>query len=226
VLLVAHWDHFGTCAEPPAQHLICNGAVDNASGLAVITEAARLLAQGRPPERDIYVLATSAEEYGLLGALAFAENPPIPLRKFVAVFNVDSDAIAPAGTAFAIVGRGRTGLDPEIERVVRKNGRQVVASDAANAYLKRQDGWIFLQHDVPAVMVSTAYADTARLERFMETRYHRPSDQATADMELGGAADDVRMLADLARDFADTRAWPGAPPAAPRVTASPAPAPH
>lgn len=35
VLLVAHWDHFGKCAQPPAEHLICNGAIDNASGLAV-----------------------------------------------------------------------------------------------------------------------------------------------------------------------------------------------
>jgi hypothetical protein len=31
---------------------VCPGAVDNASGLAVITEAARLLAAGKPLERD------------------------------------------------------------------------------------------------------------------------------------------------------------------------------
>lgn len=91
VLLVAHWDHFGRCADPPAEHLICNGAVDNASGLAVITEAARILAAGKPGDRDIYVLATSAEELGLLGAKAFAENPPVPLDTIMAVLNVDFD---------------------------------------------------------------------------------------------------------------------------------------
>jgi hypothetical protein len=45
VLLVAHWDHFGVCADGGA---ICPGAVDNASGVAVITEVARqILAAGR-----------------------------------------------------------------------------------------------------------------------------------------------------------------------------------
>ena len=41
VLFLAHWDSFGLCAEPPAEDLVCNGAIDNASGLAVLTEIAR-----------------------------------------------------------------------------------------------------------------------------------------------------------------------------------------
>ncbi|MFX8425972.1 M20/M25/M40 family metallo-hydrolase, partial [Acinetobacter baumannii] len=81
----------------PAEHLICNGAVDNASGLAVITEVARALSLGRQLDRDVYVLATTGEELGLLGAKAFAENPPVPLDRIVAVLNVDSTGIVPAG---------------------------------------------------------------------------------------------------------------------------------
>ena len=38
VLLLSHWDHFGTCAEPPAPHLICNGAIDNALGIATMLD--------------------------------------------------------------------------------------------------------------------------------------------------------------------------------------------
>ena len=212
VMLVAHWDHFGVCGEAPAVDVICNGAVDNASGLAVVTEAMRMLAKGPPIDRDVYVLATTGEEFGLLGAQAFAENPPLPLRKIVAVFNVDSDAIAPAGTPFAILGRGKTGLDAEIERVVAKARRKLVSSQVANAFLRRQDGWAFLQHDVPAVSVSTAYGDQARFDRYMDTRYHRPADKPSADLELGGAADDARMLVDLARDFGDVKAWAGTEP--------------
>jgi aminopeptidase YwaD len=34
VLLLAHWDHLGECGPPDAQDRICNGAVDNASGVA------------------------------------------------------------------------------------------------------------------------------------------------------------------------------------------------
>ncbi|WP_068076336.1 M28 family metallopeptidase [Novosphingobium lentum] len=209
VLVVAHWDHFGICATPPAEDLICNGAIDNASGLAVITEAARALSSGRPLDRDVYFLATTGEELGLLGAQAFAENPPVPLASIVAAFNVDSDALVPAGRPVAIIGRGMTGLDPEIEKVVRQMGKKLASGDAANAFARRQDSWALLQHDIPAVMVSTSYSDMERVDRFMETTYHRPSDELRPDLDLGGAADDVALQVALVRDFADVKRYPG-----------------
>ncbi len=209
VLMIAHWDHFGKCAAPPAEDLICNGAVDNASGLAVMTETARLLASGRPLDRDVYFLATTGEELGLLGALAFAENPPIPLDRFVAAFNVDSTGLVPAGLPVSVIGKGTTGLDAGIARVIKAMKRKMVSGDAANAFAKRQDGWVFMQHDLPTVMVSTSYSDPERLERFMDNVYHRPADDA-AKVEYGGLADDVQLQVALVRHFADPRAFPRA----------------
>ncbi|MFA7585695.1 MAG: M28 family peptidase, partial [Novosphingobium sp.] len=141
VLFMAHWDHFGICGEPPAEDIICNGAIDNASGVASLTEIARRLTRGPQPDRDIYFVATTGEEVGLLGAHAFAENPPLPLSKVVAAFNIDSNALAPAGTPFGIVGEGMTALDPVIEAVARKDKRKIVKGGAGNAYVRRQDGW-------------------------------------------------------------------------------------
>ena len=211
VLLMAHWDHFGTCASPPAEHLICNGAVDNASGLAALTEIARRLARGPPLERDVYFVATTGEELGLLGAQAFAENPPLPLKNIVAAFNIDSVAIAPAGTAFGIVGKGLTPLDAGIAAVAKAQKRKLSDSIAPNTYLRRQDGWALLQHDVPAVLVSTAYGEIERLERFFDGDYHRPSDIVKPGMLLGGAADDVAFNVALARWFADPRRYRSPP---------------
>jgi len=209
VLFVAHWDHFGICGEPPAEDIVCNGAIDNASGLAVMTEIARRLQKGPRSDRDIYFLATTAEELGLLGAHAFAENPPVPLSRIVAAFNIDSIALAPAGSPVAIVGRGMTVLDSDIARVVRKQKRGLIDGDGANAYVRRQDGWALLQHDIPAVMVSSAYADLAVIERFFEGDYHRPSDDLSRhDLELGGAAQDVALHVALARWFADPKKVP------------------
>jgi Predicted aminopeptidases len=208
VLFVAHWDHFGRCAEPPAEHLICNGAIDNASGVAALTEVARRLSRMPQPDRDIYFLATTAEELGLLGAEAFAENPPLPLKQIVAAFNIDSIAIAPAGTPLAIVGRGMTPLDPQIIAAARAARRQLVLTDDANAYVKRQDGWALLQHDVPAVMVTSAYGDIKRLEAFFDGDYHRPTDVVKPTIELGGAAEDVQFLVTLGRWFGDSRRVP------------------
>ena len=205
VLFVAHWDAFGICAEPPAEDTVCNGAVDNASGLAALTEIARRLAERPQMDRDVYFLATTAEELGLLGAHAFAENPPLPLGKIVAAFNIDSVAIAPAGTPLGIVGKGRTRLDADIAKVARQQRRKIVDGDAANAYVQRQDGWALLQHDIPAVLVSSGYGDIERMEAFFEGDYHRPSDGMDKPLELGGAAEDVTFLVALGRWFADAR---------------------
>ncbi|HUQ13167.1 MAG TPA: M28 family peptidase, partial [Novosphingobium sp.] len=161
VLLVAHWDHFGICAEPPAEDLICNGAVDNASGVAVITEVARSLAKDKRLDRDVYFLATTGEELGLLGAHAFAQDPPIPIDTIVAALNIDSPALAPRGRPLAVIGRGLTPLDADIARVAKSQHRRVDRSSASEAFLKRQDGWALLQHKIPAVMISSSYSDPA-----------------------------------------------------------------
>ena len=208
ILLLAHWDHFGECASPPAEDLICNGAVDNASGIAVLTEVARRLAKGPVMDRDIYFMATTGEETGFLGVESFADNPPLPLANIVAAFNIDTVALAPRGQPFGVVGKGMTQLDPYIAAVAKAEKRKIAEGDAGNAYVKRQDGWALMQHDVPAVMISSSWSDLARIEKFMESDYHRPGDQVSRGLELGGAADDVEFLSALARWFADPRKVP------------------
>lgn len=211
VLFLAHWDHFGQCAQAPAEHLICNGAVDNASGVAALIETARRLSRAPQMDRDVYFLATTAEELGLLGALAFAENPPLPLKQIVAAFNIDSIALAPAGTPLGMVGMGKTGLDKAIAEVAKREKRVLSPSDGGNVYLKRQDGWALMQHDIPAVMITSAYGDIARVEKFFDGDYHRPGDRLKPGLELGGAAQDVAFYVALGRWFADVRRVPSAP---------------
>ena len=209
---MAHWDHFGTCAQAPAEHLICNGAIDNASGVAAMIEIARRLSKGPQSDRDIYFLATTAEELGLLGAEAFAEKPPLPLGRLVAAFNLDSVAIAPAGAPSGVVGRGLTPLDTGIAQVAREQHRALVSADLASGptsdLLRRQDGWVLLHHDVPAVMVTSAYGDAARLAHYFDTDYHRPSDVMKPTIEYGGAAQDVVFNVALLRFFADVHKYP------------------
>jgi len=202
VVLMAHWDHFGTCAAPPAPHLLCNGAVDNASGVAGMIEVARRVAK-LSLDRDVYFVATTGEEWGLLGAEAFAENPPLPLKNIVAAFNLDSLAIAPAGTPLGIVGKGLTSLDTGIANVAREQRRKLDLGEGPNRYIRRQDGWALLGHDVPTVMVTSAYGDLARLERFFDGDYHRPGDVVKPGLELGGAAEDVAFHVALVQYFAD-----------------------
>src|SRR3546814_14783624 len=54
VLFLGHWDHLGVCAPDDPKDRICNGAVDNASGIAVLIEVAKRLANGpRSEERRV-----------------------------------------------------------------------------------------------------------------------------------------------------------------------------
>jgi hypothetical protein len=216
VLLLGHWDHLGTCGPEGDDDRICNGAVDNASGIAMMLELARRLAASGPHERDIYVLATSAEESGLLGAKAFLENPPLPLDTIVAAFNFDTVAIAPTGTKVGFVGEGETALDQIVKQVLADTRRELGDREFARSFLQRQDGWALLQKGVPAVMITSAFSSQAALGSFLEREYHRASDDV-AGIVLGGAVDDLLLHQELVRRVANTALYPG--PAEPEATA-------
>ena len=208
VVFMAHWDHLGVCRPEGEADRICNGAIDNGSGIAVITEVAAALAKKRH-DRDIYFVATTAEEIGLLGAHSFADNPPIPLDQIVAVFNLDTVAVAPAGAKVAIIGRGTTNLDTAIDNVAAKLGLKVEPGDQANSFLKRQDGWALTQKNVPAVMVNSSFSDLASLEKYLGSDYHNPGDELTDATDFSGTAQDTALHIALGKYFASVRTFAG-----------------
>ncbi len=207
VLFLAHWDHLGHCAANAAGDDICNGAVDNASGIAVLSEVAKTLASDHY-DRDIYFMATTGEESGLLGAFSFVNNPPMPLSSIVAAFNLDTVAIAKKGSSVAIVGRGKTPLDDAIDKIAKSEHRKIESSTAANAFIQRQDGWALVQKGVPAVMAGGSFADLPLLQDFLGHDYHGPDDELTDKTELGGATEDARLHVALGRFFASNRYKP------------------
>ena len=203
VVITAHWDHLGICRPARSPDRICNGAVDNASGVALMIELARLLAARPKPVRTVLFVATTGEEEGLVGARAFVASPPVPLDHVVAAINLDTVATAPAGAPVGIVGRGMTVLDPIVDAETRRLGRRIDPSGWANRFVRRQDGWAFLEAGVPAIMVGGAFGDHASLEAFLDGRYHHPDDDLAHLPSLAGAAEDSLLLAAVIRDFAD-----------------------
>jgi len=78
------------------------GAEDNASGVAVMLESARVLAEQPPPETSIFFIAFGAEEQGLLGSKKLAEESLLP--EGTLVLNLD---MVGAGThPYVIEGNG------------------------------------------------------------------------------------------------------------------------
>jgi hypothetical protein len=203
LLYLGHWDHFGTCRPEGEGDRICNGAVDNASGIAALIEiAGRLARQPRPP-RDILFLATTAEEMGLLGAEYFATHPTVPLPSIVAALNLDTIAIHPAGEPVAVIGRGHPALDAVVDATVTAMGRRLDTDDEAAAFVERQDGWALARGGVPAIMVGGSFSNMETLNTFLSGSYHGPEDEVGPQIVLEGAAEDTNLHVALGRRLAD-----------------------
>lgn len=130
LVLAAHLDHLGEAAPGtsgpggPAPDAYFPGANDNASGVAIVHEVARRLADASTDgqtlsRRSLLVLNTDGEEAGLQGANWFAAHPPVPLDSLDAMINLDTVGLlsdgrlivsglgtaAPLGAAVAAAGR-------------------------------------------------------------------------------------------------------------------------
>ena len=209
VLFLGHWDHLGICGKEGDADRICNGAVDNASGIAVLIEVAKRLGSGARPDRDIYFMATTAEEKGLLGAHYFADHPVVPLRDITVALNIDTIAISPRGTPVATIGRGKPAYDAVVREAATKLGRKIDDDGEADAFIQRQDGWALGAKGVTSLMVGGSFSDMPLLEAFLGSDYHSAADNFSDKIPLGGAAEDADLHVALGRAFADTKRWPG-----------------
>ncbi|NVE93881.1 M20/M25/M40 family metallo-hydrolase [Altererythrobacter lutimaris] len=206
LILMGHWDHFGQCGDEADPDRICNGAIDNASGLAVMIElSARLQARG-PHDRDIYFLGTTAEEWGLLGAKAFIARPPLPLDEVVGIFNFDTIAIAGRGSPVVFLGEGYTALDPFVLKAIDRAGRDLGPRELAEQFVRRQDGWAFLEAGIPSIMLTGALG-APEMQAYFQSRYHNAQDNP-GELVLSGAVEDMLLHEDLVVELADAERYP------------------
>jgi Zn-dependent M28 family amino/carboxypeptidase len=212
VLFIAHWDHLGHCEKRTSlPDIICPGAIDNASGIAALLQIAERLSE-ISHDRDIYFIATTGEEHGFIGARALLRNGPVPSDEMVGIFNLDMLAIAPSGTPVAIVGWDGGPFDAAIATVLSQQGLSRSDNPLADTFLKRQDGWVFLNAGLSSRMVNSSYGDEFALKAFLANGYHSPSDRYSPAMELGGAVQDIRLHVALGRHFANVKQYQSGAP--------------
>ena len=90
IVIGAHYDHVGFRMLAGEKKEVRNGADDNASGTAAMIEIARTLAaRDKKPGRRIVFIAFTAEERGLLGSAHYVNHPLFPIKKTVAMLNMD-----------------------------------------------------------------------------------------------------------------------------------------
>ncbi len=117
VIIGAHYDHVGNdCPTDDPADDICNGATDNATGVAVVMDTARAIAAAGTPRRSVLVAFWDAEEDGLLGATAYLADPLVPVESTVAYMNFDiqgANLLPSAANSTVMVG-AETGGAPLI----------------------------------------------------------------------------------------------------------------
>ena len=211
VILTGHWDHLGVDQSKidAGEDGIYNGAIDNASGIAVIlgvaAELRRRTDAGQPLDRSVVFLATTAEEQGLLGSRYWVANPTMPHEKVVAVINLDSMNVYGATKAVEVVGWGQTTLEDDLIRLAQAQGRTVVPDtrpEAGSFY--RSDHFPFAQVGIPALyfhssmdMVDGGREAGDAIAVGVRERYHTPADQFDPAWSFEGTLQDAELVVAL-----------------------------
>ncbi|MEO5772724.1 MAG: M28 family metallopeptidase [Sphingomicrobium sp.] len=217
VIYSAHWDHLGIGQPDAKGDRIYNGAVDNASGIAVILEEARAFAREPRTDRSILFLAVTAEERGLLGSAYYGANPLYPLAKTVGVLNVDALNVWGRTRNFSMAGTARVDLLDLVRQEAAKRGRAFSPDprpEAGSFY--RSDHFSFAKVGVPAIsfesgenMVSGGVARGRKLQAdYVANAYHQPADEYSPSWDLNGLADDAAIMHDVGRRLATSTLWP------------------
>jgi hypothetical protein len=202
VVLGAHYDHIGTdeeghgycgaTGEGETKDLICNGADDNASGTAVVLETARVMAEsGFRPERTVVFALFAAEELGLHGSRALADNPPAvpPFEngKVVAMLNVDMvGRLSEQGLFIGGVGSS-SGWMPLLDEL----GTRGIPTLYDASTTSRSDQASFYKHQVPVLFFFTGVHDD----------YHAPGDE-TEGINTEGLTAIAGLVHDLTEEIA------------------------
>ena len=143
---------------------IYHGADDNASGVAVVLEIARNLAQ-RPKKlqrRVVFILFTG-EEWGFWGSSHYVNDPVVPLEKTIAMLNLDMvGRLREDALTINSVGTG-TGFGPLLDLMNRPYGFHLTQVPGASG---RSDQAAFYAKRIPNIHFFTG----------KHPDYHRPTD--------------------------------------------------
>jgi hypothetical protein len=200
VVLSAHLDHLGI-GEAVDGDAVYNGAYDNASGVAGLLEAARVLAAARPrPRRSLLFLAVTGEERGLLGSDHFAEHPTVA-GSLVADVNLDCLVMLYPPRDVVAYGAEHSSLGRVVQRAASLAGLSLSPDPwPEQGLFVRSDQYSFVRRGVPSVFIVPGFSSAdpkrdggALMREWLKTVYHTPKDDMSQTMDLEGGARLVRV---------------------------------
>jgi Zn-dependent M28 family amino/carboxypeptidase len=202
VIFTAHWDHLGIGLAVDGDS-IYNGAVDNATGCAMIIEMARAWAAlEHKPKRSAIFMAVTAEEAGLRGTEYYAAHPVVPLAK--TALDLNFDAFYPFGRTkdVSVTGAERTTVWPVVEEAAHRMELAIKpdARPEQGSYY-RSDHFSLAHAGVPAFSIDLGTEYYGKLanygdkifEEYNDKHYHQPSDEYHDDWDFSGMEEAARF---------------------------------
>ena len=220
VMYGAHWDAYGA-GKPDAQGRIYrSGANDDALGVAGLFEIARLFKAAPAPDRSILFAFWTAEERGLLGSEAYAQDPIYPVETTVA--NLGLDILQTAGKAkdVILVGKGQGTLEDDLARLAAKQGRTVsVESLPERGLFYRADHFSMAKRGVPVLLMmgiagasdlvsGGKEAGQKWVDDYTGKCYHQACDAWSDAWNLDGAVQDIELFYRIGDELARSAKWP------------------
>ena len=202
VMYSAHYDHLGIVPGMPGDN-IYNGAQDNATGVGILLEIARVFAAARQrPRRSVYFASVTAEEQGLRGSEYLGKHPPVPAKQISLDLNYDD--VPPLGVPeeVNVAGAERTTFYPVVESAAKEFQLTIVPDSQPGAgHYYRSDHFSFARAGVPAFSIDEGdkYQGHDRqwglqkAKDFVANDYHHPSDEYRPDMDFRGDAEMARF---------------------------------
>ncbi len=217
-IYMAHWDHIGIDpAAKEGEDGIYNGALDNATGTAGLIELAKAYASlPEAPDRSVMFLAVTAEEQGLLGSAYYAEHPLVPLANTVGGINMDGLNNFGPTWDITVVGLGNSELDNHLQAALGEGRRLRPDAYPEKGYFYRSDHFELSKKGVPMLYPGSgidhkekgeAYG-LAKDEEYVTKHYHGPSDEWSADWDLSGAIEDLRLYFRTGLSLVNSDVWP------------------
>ncbi len=184
VVYSSHLDHVGI-GEPENGDNIYNGALDNASGSAILLELARAFQNLNPkPKRSILFVSVTGEEAGLLGANYYAHYPTVAKSAIVANVNMDEDQMMWPLEDIIAFGAEHSSLMKDVETAAKrmKLGLSPDPMPEEVVFI-RSDQYAFVKEGIPAVFPVPGFKSSDPKINPMQifkdweaTRYHHPGD--------------------------------------------------
>ena len=217
VLYTAHWDHLGHCTPDKTGDDICNGAIDNATGVGALVSLAEVNAKAGPANRSQVFLAVTLEESGLLGSRYYAEHPVYPLARTVGGVNMDGVGPGSPSRDVSVTGGDKSDLTRYLQAAMTAMSlSQTPESHPERGSYYRSDHFSLAKLGVPMFYVGRGSdwvnggraAGQAASEDYVQNRYHQPSDQYDPSWDWSGAVQSISLYYRLGRSLAMTTDWP------------------